>query len=212
MAAVTATKLISSQRSLDPKLTRRKQVYIQDPAEEEENRVITALGVADGKENETEVDVNTITSQQSQSSLSSLLNKNPNAHLVHSGKWIKKEYHLGRPLMCTGLWDCCGDLKQMSVYCLSSDARDRFPAKLEMMRKEMDLLNNSNSDAFKDRTNRRRQELLQHIQKSQELKSFASAGIMDDIPEEADFDPSPNVNPSGETSFENMVSLSKEEA
>ena len=49
MAAVTATKLISSQRSLDPKLTRRKQVYIQDPAEAEENRVITALGVADGK-------------------------------------------------------------------------------------------------------------------------------------------------------------------
>lgn len=86
--------------------------------------------------------------------------------------------------MCTGLWDCCGDLKQMSVYCLSSDARDRFPAKLETMRKEMDLLNNANSDAFKDRTNRRRQELLQHIQKSQELKSFASAGIMDDIPEE----------------------------
>jgi hypothetical protein len=80
------------------------------------------------------------------------------------------QYNLGRPQICTGLWDCCGDLKQMSMYCLSSDARDRFPAKLETMRKETDLLNNANSDAFKDRTNRRRQELLQHIQKSQELK------------------------------------------
>lgn len=74
----------------------------------------------------------------------------------------------------------------MSVYCISARARDSFPAKLEKLRQEMDLLNNSNSAAFKDRTNRRRQELIQHIQKSQELKTIADTE-MDAILEEVLF-------------------------
>lgn len=47
-SSATATKLATSQRSLDPKLTRRKHVYIQDPSEEED-RVRTAIEVADEK-------------------------------------------------------------------------------------------------------------------------------------------------------------------
>lgn len=55
------------------------------------------------------------------------------------------------------------------MYCTSISARESFPAKLQKMLQDDDILNNSRSEAFKERTNRRRQVLLDHIQKSQEI-------------------------------------------
>jgi hypothetical protein len=41
-----------------------------------------------------------------------------NNRLKHWGKFIKKEFKLGRPVPFTGHWNCCGDEVDMSLYCL----------------------------------------------------------------------------------------------
>ena len=48
---------------------------------------------------------------------------NPNAHMFHTGKYIKKEYILGRAVPLTGIWSCCGEVIEMSMYCKSLAAR-----------------------------------------------------------------------------------------
>lgn len=49
---------------------------------------------------------------------------NPNTHLIHNGKWIKKEYKLGRAIPFTGIWSCCGNTTALSIYCQSIFARE----------------------------------------------------------------------------------------
>ena len=39
------------------------------------------------------------------------------------GKWIPKEFNMGRHIAGTGIWDCCGAIKQFSMYCTSAAAR-----------------------------------------------------------------------------------------
>ena len=52
------------------------------------------------------------------------LSSNPRAHMLHTGKWTKKEYTLGRAVALTGIWSCCGDSAALSLYCPNQFARE----------------------------------------------------------------------------------------
>ena len=41
-----------------------------------------------------------------------------NNRVKHWGKYHKKEFNVGRAVPYTGLWDCCGDETELSLYCL----------------------------------------------------------------------------------------------
>lgn len=56
---------------------------------------------------------------------------NPRLHLLHNGKWIPKEYVVGRWKPGTGLWDCCGEPEHLSMYCESLEAREQYRQKVE---------------------------------------------------------------------------------
>ena len=55
---------------------------------------------------------------------------NPKAHLVHKGKFTKKEYKMGRAVPLTGLWSCCGLAEELSLYCPSVLHREEMLSKL----------------------------------------------------------------------------------
>lgn len=56
---------------------------------------------------------------------------NPKRHLLHFGKWIPKEFELGRPVRRTGLWSCCGHAVHYSLYCESIERREAFKKAME---------------------------------------------------------------------------------
>jgi len=43
--------------------------------------------------------------------------------MKHDGVYIKKVYNVGRAVPLTGIWDCCGNVLGMSLYCESREAR-----------------------------------------------------------------------------------------
>lgn len=49
--------------------------------------------------------------------------KNPRLDMIHTGKWVKKAFELGRYIPRTGCWTCCGDQEHLSMYCESKLAR-----------------------------------------------------------------------------------------
>ena len=49
--------------------------------------------------------------------------QNPKRHLLHPGKYISKQYKIGRPVPLTGLWDCCGEESSTAMYCPSVESR-----------------------------------------------------------------------------------------
>ncbi len=54
-----------------------------------------------------------------------------NNRLKHWGKFIKKEFNVGRPVPFTGLWNCCGDDVDMSLYCLDKNSVRAYIKKIE---------------------------------------------------------------------------------
>ena len=51
---------------------------------------------------------------------------NGNNRLQHNGKFIKKEFNMGRPIPMTGIWSCCGEKTALGMYCESKKARLRM--------------------------------------------------------------------------------------
>jgi len=98
--------------------------------------------------------------------------ENPNAHLMHIGSWLVKEFKLGRPVAGTGLWSCCGKTIQMSIYCTSIQSRKTFPKELMNLKHEKDVYEDSSTEEFKSRVNRRKQILQHHIENSQKLEDY----------------------------------------
>ena len=56
---------------------------------------------------------------------------NPRTYLLHPGTWRKKEYNLGRAVPMTGLWTCCGEGVQLSMYCPHVYARQDMAQRLQ---------------------------------------------------------------------------------
>lgn len=46
-----------------------------------------------------------------------------NTKMKHDGVFIKKVFNIGRAVPLTGIWDCCGNVSDMSFYCESKEAR-----------------------------------------------------------------------------------------
>lgn len=57
--------------------------------------------------------------------------QNPRRHLLHPGKYIPKEYKVGRPVPLTGLWECCGEESSTAMYCPSVESRGSVAKALE---------------------------------------------------------------------------------
>jgi hypothetical protein len=58
---------------------------------------------------------------------------NPRLHLVHNGKFIPKEYKIGRVVKYTGIWTCCGAPIRHSLYCESDEVRAAFGEELRQV-------------------------------------------------------------------------------
>lgn len=56
-----------------------------------------------------------------------------NNRLKHWGKFVKKEFNVGRPVPFTGLWNCCGDDIEMSLYCLDKNSVKAYIKKIQAM-------------------------------------------------------------------------------
>lgn len=84
----------------------------------------------DGIENEdgaiSEHAISEISEEESEASSS----VNPKLHLVHNGKFIPKEYKVGRVVKYTGIWTCCGAPTRHSLYCESDEVRIAFAEEL----------------------------------------------------------------------------------
>ena len=72
---------------------------------------------------------------------------NPKANLMHRGRFIKKEYKLGRAVPFTGLWSCCGFTEHLSMYCPSVFDRQDMTAK--MAQRELQLQKEQEYKALK---------------------------------------------------------------
>ena len=55
------------------------------------------------------------------------------------GKWVPKEFNMGRHIAGTGIWDCCGAIHQFSMYCTSAAARLSLAEQKALKAKEEEI-------------------------------------------------------------------------
>jgi hypothetical protein len=91
--------------------------------------------------------------------------KNPRKHLMHDGKWCPKEWLLGRPVLRTGVWTCCGELEHLSIYCASEAVKKAF-------RKETEDIAQDKLDEI-EQTSKRKEQLRNSIKLAQEANPEA---------------------------------------
>lgn len=136
---------------LNPKLTRRSHAPLPDFASE-------STGSHSSRTDDTNSE--TGTSRSEEDSVIPVRQNNPRIHLLHNGKWIKKEYEVGRPVPRTGVWDCCGHTEHYSMYCDSLEARDQYKERIKA--EDQAVVDEA------ERTSKRRTQLMDHIKHAQE--------------------------------------------
>jgi hypothetical protein len=59
--------------------------------------------------------------------------------MKHDGKYIPKQFKVGRAVPLTGIWDCCGNTLQLSLYCESKESRKVMKLTLEASKRTSDV-------------------------------------------------------------------------
>lgn len=76
--------------------------------------------------------------------------KNQNKHLIHTGYWLPqvRDSFTGQVLENTGLWNCCGNIDNLSIYCINSFTNVRFISKIYTQHNNIDenKVNNDNNN------------------------------------------------------------------
>ena len=148
--AVPERKIIPAVRTLNSKLTGRRAVRPSAPPVED------LAGEGDSSEDET---YTTYTNSEngsvpgtSRSDIESIVTKNDNKkdkdvmvvqkmgnnRVKHWGKYHKREYNVGRVVPHTGMWDCCGDETELSLYCLSKKEVKAYRARVDARRRVLE--------------------------------------------------------------------------
>ena len=126
-------------RRLNPKLTARRPM---PPMESEESSVVSeeyTLGNDDDNDTSAVSDDGEFQEQKYRlGARSAMLNgvDNPKRHLLHVGKWIKKDFILGRAIKRTGMWSCCGDIDARTMYCPSIESRSTLKKQIQLEEQE----------------------------------------------------------------------------
>ena len=126
-------------RRLNPKLTARRPM---PPTESEESSIVSeeySVSATDDdllSENATTmVDYNEQGRLEASATMTDVV-ANPNRHLLHPGRWIKKDFKLGRAIKRTGMWSCCGDIDSRTMYCPSIESRTALKKQIKLEEKE----------------------------------------------------------------------------
>jgi hypothetical protein len=153
-----------SERMLDPKLTGRR------PATADKEYASPAIISASSRRASPDIIDRMAKSSAADFEADSVFvgaveHKNPRKHLMHDGRWIPKEWVLGRPVPRTGVWDCCGELEHLSIYCASEAVKKTY-------QKETEDIAQSKIDEI-ERTSKRREHLRNSIKLAQEANPEA---------------------------------------